>query len=179
MLEVDGLFYHFILILGWKWSSIIYRYWLNQLEIHYLWGIDTFLYTDTFKRLFAERYITYEELTRWCNGCSRYFNIRDTLPMRNWHSITSGWSNSASQEIHYLWGIDTRFTAKFIKPSFERYITYEELTHFFCMSVTAFSKRYITYEELTRFIKYHHSLDKYLRYITYEELTRLYLITVP
>ena len=87
MLEVDGLFYLFILNFRWKWSSIICRYWLNRLkyityeeltpsavsprmclisEIHYLWGIDTVqiisLENDFLGR--CKRYITYEELTQ-------------------------------------------------------------------------------------------------------------------
>ena len=108
MLEVDGLFYHFILILGWKWSSIIYRYWLNQLryityeeltqsrschfhqlllEIHYLWGIDTrTLLTNSFYYFLEIHYLwgidTFISLWR------KFFCIlRDTLPMRNWHIL--------------------------------------------------------------------------------------------
>ena len=107
MLEVDGLFYHFILILGWKWSSIIYRYWLNQL-----------------------RYITYEELTlsSILISVTNSSIMWDTLPMRNWHLIAH-WKCFCICEIHYLWGIDTLSPPK---PNFwyknRRYITYEELT---------------------------------------------------
>lgn len=97
MLEIDGLFYHFILILSWKWSSIIYRCWLNQLryityekltlglilsplivirEIHYLWEIDT----STFfvdNHIFILRYITYEELTLCMRFKFKFCNIKE------------------------------------------------------------------------------------------------------
>ena len=105
MLEVDGLFYHFILILGWKWSSIIYRYWLNQL-----------------------RYITYEELTQVLFVSLPLFSW-DTLPMRNWHNlvvaifINSYWRYITYEELTPGHCSRTAFT------TFLRYITYEELTH--------------------------------------------------
>ena len=157
MLEVDGLFYHFILILGWKWSSIIYRYWLNQLryityeeltqyltfpisliisfviymtEIHYLWGIDTFVIIF-FYFIKWMRYITYEELTLYIHQFHCNTHHRDTLPMRNWHDFSSHiWYLSLiSKEIHYLWGIDTCIIINDIYTVWKlRYITYEELT---------------------------------------------------
>ena len=106
-----------------NWHSYPGKYLLLCSEIHYLWGIDTFLEVSVLIAFY-------------------FLQARNTLPMRNWHfsfvSITS-----IIIEIHYLWGIDTHNHLLCMLHLHVKYITYEELTR-----VSAFSTCFCFWSEI-------------------------------
>ena len=98
------------------------------LDLSYLWGIETKFSAGSGLAL-KGIYLTYEELKPMRSPEICFGSAGFILPMRNWNSRPTSRLKTCTEDLSYLWGIETEKGGLPVGRKPRIYLTYEELKH--------------------------------------------------